>query len=186
MPRYAVSNAVQQVVRRGRAAAEGRCAAFAARRTTPTLEFTESKMVTITEKRFLQLLLLLPVITPVVSLPLGVAPLFSFVPFILGLLIYDGWIFYLPFCVTIIALTARMQSTRNIVKLYIFSPFIFAFIFYFGIKLLKHFNLYEEYFGYNFGNVYGVIFITILICYFYIGLGKLLYELFLNSKYLRR
>lgn len=143
-------------------------------------------MVTITEKRFLQLLLLLPVVAPVVLFPLSVVPPLSFVPFVLGLLIYEGWIFYLPFCIVVIALTATMQSTRNIVKLYIVSPFIFSLIFYFGIKLLKYFNSYEEYFGYNFGNIYGAFFITILICYFYVGLGKLLYKLFLKSKYLRK
>lgn len=46
-------------------------------------------------------------------------------------------------------------------------------------------NLYEKYFNYNFGNIYGTFFIIILVCYFYVGLGKFLYDLFLESKYLK-
>lgn len=142
-------------------------------------------MFTITRKRFLQLLLLLPVVAPVLSLPLGLLPALSFVPFVLGFLIKEGWIFYLPFCIVVVLLTEVIKSTRKIIWLYIFSPFVFLMVFYLGINLLKYVNLYERYFNYNFGSMYGTFFIIILVCYFYVGLGKFLYDLFLESKYLK-
>jgi hypothetical protein len=143
-------------------------------------------MITITEKRFLQLLVLLPVLVPIVSLPLFVVPFLSLIPVILLFSIWEGWVQYLLFCMIAIPITAAMQSTKSIIKFYFYSPLIFAIVFYLSVEFIKYINSSEEYVGYHFGNIYGVIFIVVLICYFYVGVGTFLHELFLQSKYLKK
>jgi hypothetical protein len=75
-----------------------------------------------TEKRFLQLLVLLPVLAPVISIPLFIVPFLSWTPVIFYFALLDGWPQYLVFCIIVIPIVAIIQSTKNIVNFIFLAP----------------------------------------------------------------